>query len=461
MLVNKGTKTKQMARLPQPGSDQGTWGAILNEFLEQAHNTDGTLRDISQSQVTGLAADLDAKAPLNSPAFTGTPTGITKAHVGLGNVDNTPDSAKPISSATQGALDAKAPLNSPAFTGTPTGITKTHVGLENVDNTADSAKPISSATQTALDTKVNGPTSAIDNRIARMDGTTGKIIQSSSATIDDTGKIETLGQSVMLRSTYNAAFMHEVSGEVVDFGTNFFQHGLANTAHSGAYFRIDTRPAMTSQLFTVQYQATPNGQTNYEYTALQLSTTGYLRTGSGLRLSKANDTPTTDTDGILFGADTNLYRSAANTLKTDDNFEVTGNIAVTGTVDGIDVSTLATTVTGKADALDSDFALSVALGNISGVLNLSSYARPALLRGTLTGNIASITLPTIAANRGMTLTLILTQDATGSRTITWPTAKAAYGIKPTLSTAPNATDVIHLSWDGGSWWVTAGILAGM
>lgn len=45
-------------------------------------------------------------APLASPHFTGTPTGITKAHVGLSNVDNTSDLNKPISTATQAALDA-------------------------------------------------------------------------------------------------------------------------------------------------------------------------------------------------------------------------------------------------------------------------------------------------------------------------------------------------------------------
>lgn len=52
------------------------------------------------------AAALALKAPLNSPAFTGTPTGITKAHVGLGNVDNTPDGTKPVSTPQQAAIDA-------------------------------------------------------------------------------------------------------------------------------------------------------------------------------------------------------------------------------------------------------------------------------------------------------------------------------------------------------------------
>lgn len=32
-----------MARLPTPGSDDGIWGNVLNDFLSQAHNTDGTL----------------------------------------------------------------------------------------------------------------------------------------------------------------------------------------------------------------------------------------------------------------------------------------------------------------------------------------------------------------------------------------------------------------------------------
>src|SRR5688572_20951013 len=33
-----------MARLPIPGSDSGTWGTVLNEFLQVEHNDDGTLK---------------------------------------------------------------------------------------------------------------------------------------------------------------------------------------------------------------------------------------------------------------------------------------------------------------------------------------------------------------------------------------------------------------------------------
>jgi hypothetical protein len=54
------------------------------------------------------SSDLALKAPIDSPTFTGTVGGITKAMVGLSSVDNTSDLAKPISTATQAALDLKA-----------------------------------------------------------------------------------------------------------------------------------------------------------------------------------------------------------------------------------------------------------------------------------------------------------------------------------------------------------------
>lgn len=122
--------------------------------------------DTTMLATKAALTDLNNYAPINSPTFTGTVSGIDKSMVGLGSVDNTSDAAKPISAATQTALDlkvnaadanialaSKAPLDSPTFTGTVTGITKTMVGLGNVDNTSDAAKPISVATQTALSTK--------------------------------------------------------------------------------------------------------------------------------------------------------------------------------------------------------------------------------------------------------------------------------------------------------------------
>ncbi len=99
---------------------------------------------------------------------------ITASDIGLGNVNNTTDANKPISTATQTALDLKAPLASPTFTGTVSGISKSMVDLGNVDNTSDLSKPISTATQTALDTKLsssNYTATDVLSKILTVDGT--------------------------------------------------------------------------------------------------------------------------------------------------------------------------------------------------------------------------------------------------------------------------------------------------
>jgi hypothetical protein len=81
--------------------------------------------DTTMLATKAALADLNDYAPINSPTFTGTVSGIDKSMVGLGSVDNTTDAAKPISTATQAALDLKAQLASPTLTGTPTAPTAT------------------------------------------------------------------------------------------------------------------------------------------------------------------------------------------------------------------------------------------------------------------------------------------------------------------------------------------------
>ena len=83
-----------------------TWNSVDTEFeVDETHIT------------TATQTALDLKAPLANPTFTGTVSGVTKTHVGLGNVDNTADADKPVSTATQTALDAKASLSGATFTG--------------------------------------------------------------------------------------------------------------------------------------------------------------------------------------------------------------------------------------------------------------------------------------------------------------------------------------------------------
>jgi hypothetical protein len=53
-----------MARLPLPGSDDGTWGEVLNTFLSVAHNQDGTLSASAVSNA-GAITSINGKNPTN------------------------------------------------------------------------------------------------------------------------------------------------------------------------------------------------------------------------------------------------------------------------------------------------------------------------------------------------------------------------------------------------------------
>ena len=66
------------------------------------------------------------------------PSGLVKGDVGLGSVDNTADTAKPVSTAQQTALDLKANLASPTFTGTATANDLTVSGNLTVSGTTTS-----------------------------------------------------------------------------------------------------------------------------------------------------------------------------------------------------------------------------------------------------------------------------------------------------------------------------------
>jgi hypothetical protein len=61
-----------------------------------------------ESAVASIVTLVGTKAPLASPTFTGTVSGVSKAMVGLGNVDDTTDANKPLSSADIAALALKA-----------------------------------------------------------------------------------------------------------------------------------------------------------------------------------------------------------------------------------------------------------------------------------------------------------------------------------------------------------------
>lgn len=108
------------------------------EFLARFLTVDDAIAVINQN-----------KAPLNSPTFTGTVKGVTKAHVGLDKVDNTSDLNKPVSTAVKNAYIPRWK------SGTAYALGEFVVSPENTIVTSNAAHTSSSAWSTDI-AKWNG-----------------------------------------------------------------------------------------------------------------------------------------------------------------------------------------------------------------------------------------------------------------------------------------------------------------
>jgi len=117
---------------------------------------------IYKAALDSLTENLNAKA--NTTALTAhtsavNPHGISKSILGLSNIDNTSDVAKPLSTAVINAFGLKTDLTSfnihTANHTNPHLVTKALIELSNVDNTSDVNKPLSLAAIAALAGKLN------------------------------------------------------------------------------------------------------------------------------------------------------------------------------------------------------------------------------------------------------------------------------------------------------------------
>lgn len=81
-----------MSRLPKPGGDNGTWGKILNDFLNTAHNTDGTIKAAALEDA-GIASKTyvnDTIAAKTTPEASATIKGIVQLAGDLGGTADSP-----------------------------------------------------------------------------------------------------------------------------------------------------------------------------------------------------------------------------------------------------------------------------------------------------------------------------------------------------------------------------------
>jgi hypothetical protein len=78
-----------------------------------------------------------------------------------------------------------------------------------------------------------------------------------------------------------------------------------------------------------------------------------------------------------------------------------------------------------------------------------SLANGTVQQLTLTGN-ATITMPSVGA--GKSFVIMLKQDATGSRTVTWSTVVWGGGTAPTITSTASKQDIYSFFSDGTNWY---------
>ncbi len=135
-----------MARLPTPGSDDDTWGNVLNDFLAVAHNTDGSLKNnaVTTTSVTDtaiteakLALAVQTKLNAGAPDATTLAKGVVQLAGDLGGTAAAP---------TVPGLAGKANTSHTHTLANVTDVTATVTELNYVDG-------VTSAIQTQLNGK--------------------------------------------------------------------------------------------------------------------------------------------------------------------------------------------------------------------------------------------------------------------------------------------------------------------
>ena len=370
--------------------------------------------------------------------------------VGLGNVDNTSDIAKPTSTATQLILDLKAPLLNPQFTGTNiTGITKSMVGLGNVDNTTDLTKPISTATQTAL------------NLLAPLANPkfTGTISGNTNFSVDATGNLTAYSLTSNNNITCTDVLYAGGTSLATKIGTlapytggSSFQAGTITslTNITSPSLQINGNATITGDILLglpqVYLSTTLNGKANLSgatFTGqittpnLLIPTGGQFATKSGISTTSAIDSFGNITSyggsiAMMNGGSTKFYCDSNGNVSNSGTLTTTGTIAApTINLNGTSIATSLAACAQKTS------------GSFASTATFQTIYTPVNQRGFIYVGAGPPCYST-----AMAFFEALTGYSYGSLTLLAQSGNAAQGVLNTSSAATGGIVNVFLQWNG-------------
>jgi hypothetical protein len=314
-------------------------------------------------------------------------------------------------------------------------VSGTAVRIGHVNGAAGTAKPInflSGGTQVAslstagLLTANGGFSGALTGNVTGA--VTGSLVASSNQAVSAATTAPVVGVLTGGGAAFNGRSTLALVSSSASAGNRVWGRQVAGSGDLFEYLWDDTQATGTAWL---QVTRSSNTASTIALTGTAISLTGATTTNS-VNVTSA----TVPANGV--------YLSAANTLALSSNTTARLTISSTGVIatatgTSMDFGARYTELNGTATATAST-TIDCSLGNIFTV--------------TMGASITTLAFSNVpASGRAYSLTLLLAQDATGGRSVTWPASvKWPSATAPTLSAANKVDIVTLLTKDGGTTW---------
>ena len=254
-------------------------------------------------------------APVNNPQFTGTVQGVTKDSIGLGNVDNTSDLNKPVSTATQNALNT-------VISNTNTTLTS-QLGLINTNTTRITSLTTSTSNTFASQlTSINNNASSVSSLNTSVNSINATLAAQTALNNSVNNNITTLQTTTNTHTTNLSTLNTSVSNINSTLNT---QLGLINTNTANLSNLVtSTNNTIASQLSlinginsTLAAQIALNDSFNGNFTSVQSTLNSHTTNLSTLNTSVSNINSTlTSQLGLINTNTTNLSNLVTSTNNT-------------------------------------------------------------------------------------------------------------------------------------------------